>query len=116
MEGFYTEYQPVSYGNSDLPSFANQQDIREIFGSDIEDPDYAAKICELLVHQDLTREAIFNELHPDVLIDLEIRLEYEQEFSEMIYELMNIGFITITESDDGINYYHLNEDLKKKLN
>lgn len=107
---------PVSYGTSDLPSAAKQRDTRAIFGYNIEGAGYAAKICELLVHQNLTINAILNELHPDALLNPEDYLMELREFDEVINSLREFDFISKIEGDDGISYYHLNDDVRNKLN
>lgn len=105
----------IAYGDQDFPSTPKHYNINEILGSDIDDLNYAAKICELLVYQDLTQDSIFSELHPDISKDNEFGFEYYIDLGETLVELAQAGYITRIKSDDSIIYYHLNDDLKNKL-
>lgn len=100
-----------SYGESNLPSSAKLQDSSKILDSNINDPDYALRICELLVNQNLTRDAIFNELHSDMLSDPELAFEYQKDFFETVDQLEE-GFVSEDKEGD-IVYLKLNDDLKK---
>lgn len=106
----------VSYGDSDLPSAAKQWDSTSIFGSEINHPDFALKICELLFNHELDFDDIFDAVYQDQDFTIVDAKEYcNMELSEQLDLLESYAYINSSKNDDGKNYYQLDNDLKEVL-
>ena len=106
----------VPYGDSDLPSAARQWDSTSIFGSEINHPDFALKICELLFNHELDFDDIFDAVYQDQDFTIVDAKEYcNMELSEQLDLLESYDYINSSKNEDGETYYQLDDDLKEVL-
>ncbi|MEE0941759.1 MAG: hypothetical protein UIB63_01455 [Methanobrevibacter sp.] len=105
-----------SYGDSDLPSAAREWDSTSIFGSEINRPDFALEICELLFNQNLNFGDIFDAVYQDQDFSIPDAKEYcNMELSEQLDLLESYDYINSSKNEDGETYYQLDDDLKEVL-
>ena len=105
-----------SYGDSDLPKAAREWDSTSIFGSEINRPDFALEICELLFNQNLNFGDIFDAVYQDQDFSIPDAKEYcNMELSEQLDMLEEYDYINSSKNNDGETYYQLDDDLKEVL-
>ena len=88
----------------------------EIFDSDIDHPDYALKVCKLLVNENLTEDELFSKIYDyqDISTNEE-EYYYHMELNNLLHNLEYNFYISCEKNKDNKDCYQLSETLKNKL-
>lgn len=107
---------PIFGGNPDLPGTAKLQDSEIIFGSDINHPDNAFKVCNLLINRNLTGTELYDKIYTNVdMSDPDSEFYCSMEFKEELHHLEMGHYISKYSNKKGETCYQLSDNLKKLL-
>ena len=88
----------------------------EIFDSDIDHPDYALKVCKLLVNENLTEDELFSKIYDYQDISTNEEEYYcHMELNNLLHNLEYNFYISCEKNKDNKDCYQLSETLKNKL-